>query len=114
MREGRTTVLLQRAELWIGVELIGRAGQKPAAVIAAQVKAEGGDRATVIEDVRTRSTGLENGAADLQSRDARFPPVVDAADVARRIAVERAVDDLQACVAQVTIVDHAAAAGKVS
>ena len=51
MRKGWAAVILQRTKQRIGIDLIARAGQITAAVIAAEIVSIGCDRATVVKDV---------------------------------------------------------------
>ena len=70
MREGRAAVILQRPEQWIGVDLIAGASQITAAVVAAHVVAERGNRAGVIENVFARTARVEDCASGFDSRAA--------------------------------------------
>ena len=65
MRERRAAVVLQRTKQRIGVDLIARAGQITAAVIAAEVVSMRGDGTAVSEDVFARCTGIEDCVGDL-------------------------------------------------
>ena len=60
MRERWSTIILQRTKQRIGVDLIARASQKAAAVIAADVIAVRGDGAAVVEDVFSECAGVED------------------------------------------------------
>jgi len=64
VREGWAAVVLQRAEQWIGVDLVAGRSQVTAAIIAAQVVAMRGDRALVVEDIYARSAGIQDGIPD--------------------------------------------------
>src|SRR6266850_7424190 len=67
MSEGRSAVILERAQHWVGIDLVAWPGQKSAGVIAAQVVAERGNRvASVVKDVRARAAGIEYGVAYLK------------------------------------------------
>ena len=70
MCEGRSAVVLQRAEHRIGVDLIARAGQITAAVIAAHVVAERGNRAGVIVNVFARTARVEDCISGFDCRAA--------------------------------------------
>jgi hypothetical protein len=56
VRERRAAVILQRAKQRIGIDLIARAIQVAAAVIAADIVSMRRDGAAVVEDVFARST----------------------------------------------------------
>ena len=65
VRKGWAPVILQRAKQRIGVDLIARAIQITAAIIAAKVVSKRRDRATLIEDVFARHAGIQDCVGDL-------------------------------------------------
>ena len=65
MRKGWAAVILQRTKQRIGVDLIARASQITAAVIAAEVVSKRRDGAAVIEDVFARCAGIQDCVGDL-------------------------------------------------
>ena len=77
VRKGWAAVILQRAKQGVGVDLIPRASQITAAVIAAEVVSKRRDCAAVIEDVFARCAGIQ----DSVSHDQRRGVVIDAAPV---------------------------------
>src|SRR5205823_11078533 len=98
VREGRAAVVLQRAEQWIGVYLVAGRRQEAAAAVAAQVVTVRGDGRPVsrfisVKDIFARSTGLQDGAADVHGRS--VIGVVDAAAGGGRVAAQGAVVDRQ-------------------
>ena len=67
MRLGRATVVRERANVRIGVNLIAGASEETAAVIIAQVVAKRGlGAAAKRSDVRSGGSGLEDGITNLQ------------------------------------------------
>src|SRR6266536_2922931 len=64
MRECGATVVLQWAKHGIGVDLIARAGQDTAAVVAAEIVAERVYPSAVIGDVFSYCAGVEDGVPD--------------------------------------------------
>jgi hypothetical protein len=68
MRLGRAAVVSERAKDRIGIDLITRASEETAAAIIAQVVAKRGlGAAAKSSDVRSGSSGLEDGITDRQS-----------------------------------------------
>lgn len=65
VRRGWATVVLQRTKQWIGIDLIARAGQVTAAIIAAEIVSIGCDRATVVKDVFAQCPGIQDCVGDL-------------------------------------------------
>ena len=65
VRKGWAAVILQRTKQRIGVDLIARASQITAAVIAAEVVSKRRDGAAVIEDVFARCAGIQDCVGDL-------------------------------------------------
>jgi hypothetical protein len=51
MREGWAAVVLQRAEQWIGIDLVARAVQVSAAVVATKIVSVGSNCSALIVDV---------------------------------------------------------------
>ena len=64
VRKGWAAVIQQRTKQWIGVDLIARAVQITAAVIAAEIVSDRGDGAAV-EDVCTQRAGIQDCVGDL-------------------------------------------------
>jgi hypothetical protein len=60
MRERRAAVVLQGTEQRIGIDLIPRAGQITAAIIAAEIVSMRGDGAAAVEDVCTQCAGIQD------------------------------------------------------
>ena len=60
MRKGWAAVILQRTKQRIGIDLIARASQVAAAIIAAEIVSIGCDRATVVKDVFAQCPGIPN------------------------------------------------------
>ncbi|PYJ48569.1 MAG: hypothetical protein DME87_12235 [Verrucomicrobia bacterium] len=106
MREGASAVTLQRAEQRIGVDLIARAGQHAAAVIAGEVVTQGGERADV-EDGSAGRASVHDGIPHLDYRSSK---VVDRAAIigGSRVAAKGAVLQYQRLTA-IKIQDAAAA-----
>ena len=78
MRKGWAAVILQRTKQRIGVDLIARAGQITAAIIAAEIVSNRGDCAAVVEDVFARCTGIQDCVGNLNdiapgTRRYKFP-----------------------------------------
>ena len=67
VRERRATVILQRTKQRIGIDLIARAVQVTAAIVAADIVPMRRDHAAVVENVFARCTGIENGVGDLNN-----------------------------------------------
>ena len=65
VRERWAAVILQGTERRIGIDLIARAGQVAAAIIAAEIVSNRGDGAAVIEDVFARRAGIQDCVGDL-------------------------------------------------
>ena len=65
MRKRWTTVVLQRTKQRIGIDLIARAIQITAAVIAAEIVSLRGDGAAAVEDVCTQCAGIQDCIGDL-------------------------------------------------
>ena len=65
VRKGWAAVILQRTKQRIGIDLIARASQITAAVIAAEVVSKRGDDAAVIEDVFAQCAGIQNCVGNL-------------------------------------------------
>jgi len=51
MREGRAAVVLQRAKQRVGVDLVARTSEEPAAVIATEIVAVRCDGAAIVSDI---------------------------------------------------------------
>ena len=68
MGKGRAAVVLERAEHGLGVDLVAGRSQEAAAVIAAEIVAERGNRACIVRDVGARRAGLQDGIPDLEAR----------------------------------------------
>ena len=51
MGEGRAAVILQRAKERIGIDLVARTSEEPAAVIATEIVAVRCDRAAAVSDI---------------------------------------------------------------
>ena len=78
VRKGWAAVILQRTEQRIGIDLIARAGQITAGIIAAEIVSKRGDRAAIIEDVFARCAGIQDSVfLTIQRRGV----VIDAAPV---------------------------------
>ena len=65
VREGWAAVILQRTKQRIGIDLIPRASQITAAVIAAEIVSDRGDGAAAVEDVFARCAGIQDCVGDL-------------------------------------------------
>ena len=65
VRKGWAAVIQQRTKQRIGVDLIARASQITAAVIAAEIVSDRGDGAAVVEDVFARCAGIQDCVGDL-------------------------------------------------
>ena len=65
VRKGWAAVILQRTKQRIGVDLIARANQITAAIIAAEIVSIGCDRATVVKDVFAQCPGIQDCVGDL-------------------------------------------------
>src|ERR1700720_4581149 len=91
MGESRAAVVLERAEHWIGVDLVAAAVQETAAIIATQVVAARGDRASIVKDVRARSASIQDGIPDIERGVVRDAAAANAGPV----AADRAVGDRQ-------------------
>ena len=74
VRKGWAAVILQGTKQWIDVDLIARAGQVAAGIIAAEIVSIGCDRAAIIEDVFARCAGIQDSVSHDQRRR-----VIDAA-----------------------------------
>ena len=92
MRKSRPTVILQRTEQRIGIDLIARAIQITAAVVAADIVAQRCDCAATIDiEIHTRGACIQNGISDLKRAE-----VDDASSEKRsRVIAERAIGELQ-------------------
>ncbi len=66
MRECRTAIVLQWAQQRISVDLIARAVQIPAGIIAAEIVTMRRYRAAVIEKGSAPGAAVEDGIADIQ------------------------------------------------
>ena len=66
MGESRAAVILQRTEQRISVDLIARAVQIPAGIIAAEIVTMRRYRAAVIEKGSASGAAVEDGIADIQ------------------------------------------------
>ena len=65
VREGWAAVIQQRTKQRIGVDLIARAVQITAAVIAAEIVSDRGDGAAAVEDVFAQCAGIQDCVGDL-------------------------------------------------
>jgi hypothetical protein len=65
VRKGWAAVILQRTEQRIHIDLIARASQITAAVIAAEVVSKRRDGAAAVEDVFARRAGIQDCVGDL-------------------------------------------------
>jgi hypothetical protein len=75
----------------IGIDLIARASQITAAIIAAEIVSIGADRAAVIEDVFARRAGIQDYVGDLNDTVTKYAPLVMNASARRcRVAGDRA------------------------
>src|SRR5262245_48651111 len=92
MSKGRAAVILQRAEQWVGVDLVARAVQnnaatvKPAAAVVTDVVAQRGRRYALEEDIDT--TSPKNRVPDRNRRLGSCVP-----DPVARVVAESAVSD---------------------
>src|SRR5262245_59451619 len=95
MRLRRAAVVLERAELRVGVDLIARRGEKAAAVVADEIETQRCDRTV---DVRALPTGLHYRIADLNNAVAESATriVHDRAAGQRQVSAKGAVRD-QSC-----------------
>jgi hypothetical protein len=78
VRECQAAIVLQRAKHRIGVNLITRAVQKTASVIAAEIVSMRCDRAAVVEDVFPRRARVEDCISGFNRRPVLVPHVGDA------------------------------------
>ena len=76
VRKGWAAVILQGTKQRVGVDLIARAGQVAAAIIAAEVVSKRDDCAAIIEDVFARCAGIQDSVSHDQRR-----VVIDSAPV---------------------------------
>lgn len=76
VRKGWAAVILQRTKQRIGIDLIARASQITAAVIAAEVVSKRRDGAAVIEDVFAGRAGIQNYVGDLNDTRGRLHRLV--------------------------------------
>jgi hypothetical protein len=80
--EGRSAIVLQRTEDWIGINLIARTIQEAAAVITAYIVPVRNDHASVCGDVGAPRAGFQDNILDLQSRAGRNAATVVVIDSA--------------------------------
>lgn len=92
MRECRTAVVLQRAQQWLGVDLIPGACQHARAIIAAEIVSMRDNCAAVIGDIRTRVASFQDGVSNFQCLG-----VKDASAETGRVTAKRAVSHRKRC-----------------
>ena len=96
MGECWATIILQRTEQWSSIDLIARAGQETAGIVAAEIVAMGGHRAAVIEKGSARGAAVQDAIADIHCGGAtKEGGVIDGATRVSRVTAERAVVDPQ-------------------
>ena len=92
VRKGWTAVVLQRTKQRIRIDLIARASQITAAIIAAKIVSIRGSCAAVIEDVFARRAGIQDYVGDLNDTVTKLAPLVINASARRcRVAGDRAI-----------------------
>ena len=91
VRKGWPAVILQRTKQRIGVDLIARASQITAAVIAAEVVSKRRDRAAVIEDVFAGHAGIQDCVGDLNDTANSVHCVINASARRCRVVGDRAI-----------------------
>ena len=64
VRKGWAAVILQGTKQWIDVDLIPRAGQVAAGIIAAEIVSKRADRAAVVEDIFARCACIQDCIGD--------------------------------------------------
>jgi hypothetical protein len=64
MRKRGAAVVLQRAQHWVGINLIARATQDTASIIAGKVIPKGCDRATIVENRSAERAGIQDSIPD--------------------------------------------------
>jgi predicted alpha/beta hydrolase family esterase len=69
-----TTVVLQRAKQRIGIDLIARAIQITAAIIAAEIVSIRVDGAAAVEDVFARCAGIQDCVGEFKDAITKLPP----------------------------------------
>src|SRR6476660_744504 len=79
MSERQAAIILQRAKQRISIHLIACRREKTAGVIPAEIITTGADCAVEVENIFSRSAGLQNCVPDLQCRAALGTVVVNAA-----------------------------------
>ena len=92
VRKSWASVILQRTEPWIGIDLIARAIQITAAIIAAEIVSIGCDRATVVKDVFAQCPGIQDRVGDLKATKLF---VINAPARRCRVAGDRAICNAQ-------------------
>ena len=87
MREGRAAIILQRPEHRIGIDLVPRTRQRPAAVIVAKVVTQ---RRHPVHNVCARRAGFQNVVL---KPNGTVAVVEDAAASSSRVAADRGLAD---------------------
>jgi len=96
VRKGRPTVILQRTEQRISIDLIAWAIQITAAIIAAEIVSTRGDGAVAVEDVFARCAGIQDCVGDLNDAIMKLPPVgINAPARTCGVAGDRAIRKVQ-------------------
>jgi hypothetical protein len=90
VRKGWAAVILQKTKQRIGIDLIARADQIPAAIIAAEVVSKRRDGAAFIEDVFARCAGIQDCVGDVNRSH-----VINAPARRCRVAGDRAICNTQ-------------------
>ena len=91
VRKGWAAVILQRTKQRIRIDLIARASQITAAVIAAEVISKRRDGAVVIEDVFARRAGIQDCVGNLNDTINNVPLVINASARRCRVASQGAI-----------------------
>ena len=66
MGEGRAAVILERAEHWIGVDLIARSSEKTGAIVITNIIALRGNRAAVVNDISAGGSSFQDCVPDVE------------------------------------------------
>ena len=68
MGKGRASVILQRSEERIGIDLVANRSQKTTAIISANIVAVRGNRAAVVNDISAGGTSFQDCVPNLELR----------------------------------------------
>ena len=92
MREGRAAVVLERAEHWLGVDLVAGRGEEAAAVVIDEIVAVRGDGA---RDIRNAGAGCADLEGSIPNLHCRAVVIGDGAAFERVVTADGAVADRQ-------------------